>query len=214
MEPELWVVARREHDVEQARPPGKQHLELRLRVRRGELLQVVDHEHDLLVQGAELCQQAFDHCGAVERRRRRKRLHERIRADGCPQLLDHRQPEALRVQLAALLRHPRGPIADTRLIEPRTEHDGLPAAGRRRDKRHAAPSTGREPLEQGFPGDHRRRPSCGSHGNLGCGTRAHQALLPSGILSTTWRCGCRRLEQSFDGEDDGSSRCGRPCAHG
>ena len=43
VEPELRVAARREHDPEQTRPLSQQCLELGERLRRGELVQVVDH---------------------------------------------------------------------------------------------------------------------------------------------------------------------------
>ena len=137
------------------RPAGEQALELRERLGRAQLVQVVDHEHDRLVQRAELGDQALDDRVAVELRRRRELLDEPVRAGGGAQLLDHREPEPLRVALAALDRHPGDAIAEAGVVDPRPKQDGLAAPGRRRDQRHATRHAGREPLEQRSPRDQR-----------------------------------------------------------
>ena len=116
MQPELRVAARREHDPEQTRPLSQQCLELGERLRRGELVQVVDHQHNRLLQRLELGTQTLDHRGSFELGRRREPLHESLGADRGAQLLDQRKPETLRILLAPLHRHPGGPIAQASTV--------------------------------------------------------------------------------------------------
>ena len=52
MEPEGRIVAGRQDHAQLRRPAGEQELQLRLRVRREQLVQVVDDEHDGLVERA------------------------------------------------------------------------------------------------------------------------------------------------------------------
>ena len=101
MQTELGIAARGEHDLKQAWPAVDQESELSERLRRLQLLQVVEDEQHRFFQRAELGDQAFDHGFAVELRRRRQLLDERIGADGAAQLLDHREPEPLGISLTA-----------------------------------------------------------------------------------------------------------------
>jgi hypothetical protein len=179
MQAELRVAARREHDPEQARPPGQQYLELCERLRRSELVQVVDHQHDRLLQRLELGPQTLDHRCSFELGLRREPLHESLGADRGAQLLDQRKPEALRVLLVAIHQHPGGPIAQTGLVEPRAQQDGLPAPRRCGDERHGTGALGsRERLEQRFARDHRWRNDDRPLPVQGCRARRLQASPP------------------------------------
>ena len=101
MQTELGIAARGEHDLKQAWPAVDQESELSERLRRLQLLQVVEDEQHRFFQRAELRDETLDHGFAVELRRRRQLLDERIGADGGAQLLDHREPEPLGISLTA-----------------------------------------------------------------------------------------------------------------
>ena len=148
MESQGRVMAGGQDHVQQPWPPREQELQLRLRIRRDQLVQVVDHEHDRLIERLELRDQAPHQPFAVELRRRRELLHEPVPADRGTQLLDDRQPEALGVAFVALHRHPGRSCAEPRFIDPRAKQHGLPAAGRRRDERHARGDPGGQALVQ------------------------------------------------------------------
>ena len=86
MQTELGIAACGQHDLKQARPAVEQELELGERLRRLQLLQVVEDEQHRVFQRAELGDETLDHGFAVELRRRRQLLDERIGADGSAQL--------------------------------------------------------------------------------------------------------------------------------
>ena len=144
MESQGGVMAGGQDHVQQPWPPREQELQLRLRIRRDQLVQIVDHEHDGLIERLELRDEAPHEPVAVELRRRRELLHEAVPADRGAQPLDDRQPEALGVAFVALDQHPGCSCAEPRFIDPRAKQHGLPAAGRRRDERYASGSSGRQ----------------------------------------------------------------------
>ena len=118
MESQGGVMARGQDDVEQPWPPCEQELELRLRIGREQLVQVVEHEHDGLIESLELRDEPPHQPVAVELRRRRELLHEPVAADRRTQLLDDRQPEVLGVAFVALHRHPGRAYAEARFADP------------------------------------------------------------------------------------------------
>ena len=150
MESQGGVMAGGQDHVQQPWPPREQELQLRLRIRRDQLMQIVDHEHDGLVERLELRDETPHQPFAVERRRWRELLHEPVAADRGAQPLDDGQPEALGVAFVALHQHPGRSGSEARRIDPRAEQHGLPAAGRRRDERDPRGHSGRQAREQRF----------------------------------------------------------------
>ena len=111
VQPEARVMAARQHHPQQRRPPRDEQFELPQRVSSVKLMQVIEHEHHRPLQRAQLGRQAPNDRLPLEHRRRPSLLHERVRADRGADLADHREPEALRILLPALDRHPRDAIA-------------------------------------------------------------------------------------------------------
>ncbi len=133
MESQGGVMAGGKYHVQQPWPPREQELQLRLCIRRDQLMQIVDHKHDGFIERFELRDETPHQPFAVELRHWRELLHEPVPADRRAQPLDDRQPEVLGVAFVALHQHPGRSCAEARLIDPRAEQHGLPAAGRRRD---------------------------------------------------------------------------------
>ena len=177
MQTELGIAARGEHDLKQAWPAVDQESELSERLRRLQLLQVVEDEQHRFFQRAELGDEAFDHGFAVELRRRRQLLDERIGADGGAQLLDHREPEPLGISLTAFDGDPGDVVGQSRLIDPGAKEHGLAAAGRRRDERDSRRAARRETFKQPPPGDQRGPVSADRSVSASWRSRRHQDLL-------------------------------------
>ena len=95
-----------------------------------QLVQVIDHQPDLLLKRGQVRQQPFGDRPAVEIGRRRHRPHQLRTSDGIPQRMGYRDPELLRITLLALRRHPR---------------DVVLQAGRRRSTTVAGPSSRSRP---------------------------------------------------------------------
>ena len=134
---ERRLLARREHDPQLRRQPREQHLQPGERVFRVELVQVVDHQHERLLEPLQLGQEPLDHHRAREARRRADPLDDLV-AGRVGERVDHVKPEPLRVTLAALDRDPRDGLV--RLRGPRPQQHGLPASRRCADERHRARS--------------------------------------------------------------------------
>ena len=147
MQPEPGLLPRGEHQRQPRRQPGDEPLEPRLRIGRAELVQVVDHEHDRLVQRPQLRQQPLHHHLALKGGRRADALHEPRAAHGTGERLDDRQPEPLRVALPALDGRPRH-AAPADGIGPRAQERGLAAARRRAHHDDAARTGVRQEMEQ------------------------------------------------------------------
>jgi hypothetical protein len=103
-----------------------------------ELVEVVDHQHDRILECAELGQQPFDRRLAAESRSGAHGFHDAIPGRGPGELIDHGQPEPLPIPLAALNRDPGRTIAERLGLDPRTQQEGLAASRRRADERDAA----------------------------------------------------------------------------
>ena len=137
------------------------------------LVQVVDHEHDRLLQrarGRPAAARPPPRPGRSAPGRPARRPSSTAPASASMTA----QPEPLRVPLAALDRHPCHPVREPRRLDPRAQQHGLAAAGRRADEHHPARARARQPLEQGRPLHH---PSPGD---------ARERARPAGIpLSIT-----------------------------
>lgn len=84
------IAASREHDAQLRRQPRQQELQLRERIGRAQLVQIIDHQHARSLKRSEVGQQAPNHRLAVEVRRRAELLHEPVAPNGTAQLAEHR----------------------------------------------------------------------------------------------------------------------------
>ena len=101
-------------------------------------------------------EQRLDHGLAAERRRGADALDQPLLADGAGQRVDDRQPEVLRVLLAALDRHPRDAVRRGLGLGPRAQQDRLAAArGRAQQDDLARAGIGQAP-NSGLRGTSRR----------------------------------------------------------
>ena len=102
---ERRLLARREQDPQLCRQPRQQHLQPGERVFGVELVQVVDHQLERLLEPLELGQEPLDHHRACEARRRADPLDDLV-AGRVGERLDQVNPEPLRVTFVALDRDP------------------------------------------------------------------------------------------------------------
>ena len=131
MQPEARILARGQHHPQLRGQPGQEELEQPQRFRRAQLVQIVDHQYDRLLERVQVGQQPLDNRLAVEGRRGADPLHQPGLADRGGELVDDRQPEALRIALVTLDRHPGNPIGQPLGLEPGPQQHGLAAAGGR-----------------------------------------------------------------------------------
>jgi len=127
-----------EHEPQLLWRPHHQQFQLPMRLGRAQFVQVVDHEMDPVLQRSKVLQQPFGDRPPIQVRRRRQRPHQRQPRSRPAQRAEHHQPELLRILLAAPDRHPRGAVPRSRLTDPRSKQDGLPAARRGRYHGHAS----------------------------------------------------------------------------
>jgi hypothetical protein len=136
-------------------------------------VQIVDDQHDGLLERLQIRQQPFDHELAAQDGSRADPGHGRVPADDAGERVDHRQPEPLAVALAALDRHPRRPLPEPGRVQPRADKHRLAASRRPAHHDDAAGRRGRQALEQlrtlDQPPPARRSTDSGSHG----GRREH-----------------------------------------
>ena len=118
LQPEAQVVPGGEHEPQLRRCTHNQQLELAQRL-RAQLVHVIDHQPEPVVERAEILQQPLDNRPAVQIRCRRQLPHQRRPGRGVPQRVGHRDPEPLRIVLLALDRpqvarsaRPASPIQD------------------------------------------------------------------------------------------------------
>ena len=156
-----------QHEPQVRRGPHDQQLQLPQRVRT-QLVHVVDHQPQPVIQRRQIRQQPLDDHPPVQVRRRRQFPYQRRPRRGLPQRGQHRQPEPLRIPLAAPGRHPRGAARHTRPADPGPQQHRLAAARRRRH--HAYPGLRREPPEQ--PGTGHDTPRATTSGAAGNGARS------------------------------------------
>ena len=127
MQAKRRLLARREQDPDLCGWPRDQHLQPGERVFGVELVQVVDHQLDRLLEPLQLRQKPLYHHRAREARRRTDPLDDLV-AVRISEGVDHVKPEPLRVTLAALDGDPRDGLFDPR--GPRPQQNGLPASRR------------------------------------------------------------------------------------
>ena len=144
MEAELWVSSRRQHHAQRRRDPGEEALQQPQRVGRAQLVEVVDHQHDGLLEPVEAGQQRLDDAVPAEGRGRADALDQALLVHRAGQRIDHRQPEVLRVLLVALDRHPGDGIARGAGPHPRPQQHRLAAARRGAEQDHLAASGARK----------------------------------------------------------------------
>jgi hypothetical protein len=101
-------------------------------------VQVVDHQHERLLEPLELRQELLHHHRACELRRRADPLDDLI-PGRIGDLVDDVKPEPLRIALAGLDRDPGDGRVHVR--DPRAQQNGLPAPSRCTDENHGARST-------------------------------------------------------------------------
>ena len=143
-------------------------------------MQIVDDEQDRFVERAGPGDDPIHDSVAVEARRRADVLDRAPAARRTPQRVDGGKPEPLGVALVAVHRHPGGPLAEARRLDPRSKEDRLACTGGRRDERDSAGVSGPQPLEEGRPCDDRGPtnggPLGGSHEHIvACG--GHQRTI-------------------------------------
>ena len=148
MQPEARILARGQHHPQPRGQPGQEELEQPQRFRRAQLVQIVDHQHDRLLERVQVGEQPLDDRLAAEGRRGADPLHQPGLADRGGELVDDRQPEALRIALVTFDRYPGNPIGQPLGLEPGPQQHGLAAARRRAYEDDLAWPGGRQPLEQ------------------------------------------------------------------
>ena len=99
MHVQVRLRAARQHDPQAGGTPGDEQLQPRQRLRRLQLVQVVDHEHQRLFERTKVLQQPFDHRLAAKPGSRAERLDGA--AESRRERVGHREPEVLRVSFAA-----------------------------------------------------------------------------------------------------------------
>ena len=130
------VVPGGQHEPQLRRGPHQQQLQLPQRLRRAQLMHVIDHQPEPVIQCRQVLQQPFHDRPPVQIRRRRQLPHQPRARRRPAQRAQHRQPEPLRITLATCHRHPRGALREIRLGDPGPQQDRLPAPRRRRHHRH------------------------------------------------------------------------------
>ncbi len=111
-----------------------------------QLVEVVEHQPQRLVEAAEVLEQALDEVARVELATRGERSdHVRSRAGGAERA-DHGQPEPLRIALPPTDGDPCHPVLDVRFGHPGSQQRRLAAARRSGYERDAR--AGGERLEQ------------------------------------------------------------------
>jgi hypothetical protein len=136
-----------EHEPQLRRRAHDQQLQLAQRFGRVQLVHVVDHQPGPILETAEIGQQPLDGRPAVQIGSRRQRPHQLRPGGRVPQGTEHREPEALRVALLALHRHPRGAVRQAALADPgvKQERLPLPAGADTSVTRPALPSSSNSP---------------------------------------------------------------------
>ena len=145
MQAKLRLLARRQDDPECRRDACQEPLEQTKRVGGVQLVQIVDDQHNRILEQRQIGQQLVDQRFAGEARCRSHTPDRPIWA-GRRQPVDDGQPETLGVVLVARDRHPGGPLPGE--LKPRAQQHGLATARRRADQRQP-PRRGRlQPLEE------------------------------------------------------------------
>ena len=146
MHVQVRLGAARQHDPQAGGPPGDEQLQPPQRLRRLQLVQIIDHQHQRLFDRTKVLQHPLDHGLAAKPGCRADPLDGA--ADSPRERVDHRQPEVLRVSFARLDRDPRRPLRDPAVLEPRAHQHRLAAARGSADENHTVGRGRRQLLEQ------------------------------------------------------------------
>ena len=194
VQPERRLLASDDDQSQLRGQPGHEELEPPQRIVRAQLVQVVDHQHDRLLERVQVRQEALDDGLTLERRRGGHPLHQLVLADGAGELVDDRQPEALRIALVALNRDPGDAIGRPLGLDPGPHQHGL-AAARGAAYENDLPGAGRrQPVEE-QPARHKpARSRQALEVGVACPDRAH--VCPTPTLPSDVARGGRQITQS------------------
>jgi hypothetical protein len=107
-----------EHEPQPCGRAHHQQFQLAERLGRAQLVHVVDHQPDPVLEPAEIGQQPLDDRPAIQIGSRRQRPYQLRPGGRVPQRAEYRQPEPLPVAFLALHRHPRNPLRQVRVAGP------------------------------------------------------------------------------------------------
>ena len=186
VQPDRRIPARRQHHARRARQNREQTLELRQRLSRPQLVEIVDDQHDGFDLLGDLRQDPVDHLVAVER----------SGAAGCVS----GSIERAGLRIASRTAHQNrcascwSRSTDTnatrrrlrRAVGPRTQQRGLPTSRRRRDDRHPPGHGAIQQLEEVFPVEQ-------APGDRDVSSRSAAPGAPRAASSSSWSCHGRVL---------------------
>jgi hypothetical protein len=136
MQPQLEIAPCGQHRVHVGGKVRQQPGELGERLRRVQLVQIVDDQDDAAMMVCELRQHPLDHRPPVEAGCRCGRFRPAGGAGGLTDRVQQAKPELLSVLLVALHLDDGELMRLTRAVCPRAQQRRLPAAGGSRDDRH------------------------------------------------------------------------------
>ena len=153
VQPEPHVMPGGEHAPQLRRGAHQQQLKLAQRLGRAQLVHIVDHQPGLILQRLQVLQQPLDDRPAVQVRRRGQMPHHGRTSRGLPERTEHRHPEALRIALFPLHRHPCSALARPAApIQDRSKNVfPLPAGADTWVTRPARPSSSNNALRDTIP---------------------------------------------------------------
>ena len=161
MQPQPQIVTRGQHRVHLRGEVRQQPGELRERLWRIQLMQIINNQRDVATSIGELRQHPVDHRRCIEVRRRCWRFRAAGWGAGLTDRVEQGKPELLGVVLVALHLHDGELVRLPRTVGPRAQQTCLPAAGRSRDDCHP-------PRRRAIQGSYKITPvnqpgSCWSH---------------------------------------------------
>ena len=170
MQAQRQIATRGQHRVHVGRKVCQQPGQLSERLRRGQLVQIVDDQDEAAALVGELREHPVDHRPPIEVGCRGWRFRAAGGAGGLADRAEQGQPELLGVALVALHLQDGEPVRLTRTVGPGAQQRRLPAAGWGRDDRHLPRRRAIQSGEKITPVD--QPGSCSSH-------RQRPALVPA-----------------------------------
>ncbi len=131
VQPQPQIAACQQHESQLRRRGPDQQLHVADGLVGLELVQVVDHQPQRLLERAQIFEQPSDDVRAVQIRRGRQLPHPLRSGTGLAQRVENGEPEHLRIVLLTPHRHPRRALAQTGRGDPRAQQERLPASRRR-----------------------------------------------------------------------------------
>ncbi len=202
MQAQPHIVTRGQHRVHLRGKVRQQPGELSERLRRGQLVEIINDQRDAATSIGELRQHPVDHRRRIEVGRRGRRFRAAVCTGGMTDRVEQGQPELLGVLLVALHLHDGEPVRLARTAGPGAQQRRLPAAGRSRDDRHLPRRRAIQGSEKITPVDqpescpsHRQRPALISTPDTsGAG---HAVRAPSVSVPGQRACCQRRANPRF-----------------